>query len=279
MVWGACAYGSGYWGVGPPCTYTSSTSSNERCGAGGSAARAPCGPARGAKARPLSLPCTSPAANAHTLPPLSSSLPPSGRVEEPFNRCLQAADAEAAATEWDAICDGLRRVNACLIAMGKGVELEGPFFYGGNATAAEAATAPTLFRMLATLPAVRDLELVSACRELRLERLLTWLTAILERPDECCEVRALPPDVYVELARKMHVRFEGPPMPGGTAPRASFADCSSSGSLATVSCFLSSYLPGAPPAAFISEDPGFEPMSSGRSTIPDAPDVSSHFII
>ena len=80
------------------------------------------------------------------------------RVEDPFNRCLQAADAHAAAVEWESICNGLKRVNACLLNMSMSQGAASPtsfFFYGGGPTAAEAATAPTLFRMLALLPAVR----------------------------------------------------------------------------------------------------------------------------
>ena len=46
---------------------------------------------------------------------------------------------------------------------------------------------------------------------------------MLERPADCCDVAALPPNVYVALARKLHVRFEGPPSPSAFSPRASFS--------------------------------------------------------
>ena len=92
------------------------------------------------------------------------------------------------------------------------------------------------------LPAVRDLELVAACEELKLERLVKWLMQILERPADVCEVRALPPDVYVHLARKVHVKFEGPPTPSTLSPRASFTLGSSQRGREPSP--LSSFLPG-----------------------------------
>ena len=69
---------------------------------------------------------------------------------------------------------------------------------------------------------MRDLELLAACEELKLERLVKWLMQILERPADVCEVAALPPDVYVHMARKLLVTFEGPPTPSCFSPRASF---------------------------------------------------------
>ena len=67
-------------------------------------------------------------------------------------------------------------------------------------------------------PAVRDLQLVKECEELGLKRLVAWLTEILARPADVCDVAALPPHVYVKLARKMHVKYEGPPSPGHLQP-------------------------------------------------------------
>ena len=61
---------------------------------------------------------------------------------------------------------------------------------------------------------MRDLELVRACEELGLKRLVAWLTEVLARPADVCDVAALPAHVYVQLARKMHVKYEGPPSPG-----------------------------------------------------------------
>ena len=77
------------------------------------------------------------------------------------------------------------------------------------------------------LPAVRDLELVAACEDLKLDRLVTWITQVVDRPADVCEVAVLAPDVYVHLARKMHVRFEGPPTPNPLSPRTSI--CSDGG--------------------------------------------------
>ena len=52
---------------------------------------------------------------------------------------------------------------------------------------AEAACAPVLFRMLATLPVLRDLELVVACEVLGLDRVTTWIKEV--RPhDHTCAV-------------------------------------------------------------------------------------------
>ena len=44
---------------------------------------------------------------------------------------------------------------------------------------------------------------------------------LLARPADCCEVTALSPEVYVMLARKLHVRFEGQPFSRFSTPRAS----------------------------------------------------------
>ena len=99
---------------------------------------------------------------------------------------------------------------------------DGPFFLGGEPSLAEAATAPALFRMVSTLPVLRDLELVTACEEMDLTRLVAWLREILDRPQDVCDVAALPAHVYVALARKLHVRYEGPPTPSAFSPRASF---------------------------------------------------------
>ena len=92
---------------------------------------------------------------------------------------------------------------------------------------------------------MRDLELLAACEELKLERLVKWLMQILERPADVCEVAALPPDVYVHMARKLLVTFEGPPTPSCFSPRASFnlGHRSSTGPLA-------SFLPAPNPGMF-----------------------------
>ena len=66
---------------------------------------------------------------------------------------------------------------------------------------------------------MRDLELVRACEELGLKRLVAWLTEVLARPADVCDVAALPAHVYVQLARKMHVKYEGPPSPGPSGLR------------------------------------------------------------
>ena len=132
------------------------------------------------------------------------------QVEAPYTRLLQATDAAEAAVQWESVCIGLKALNAYMLEC---ASTEGPFFLGGEPSLAEASTAPALYRMVATLPVVRDLELVRACEELKLGRLVQWLTVVLERPADCCDVVTLPPHVYVALARKLHVRYEGPPSP------------------------------------------------------------------
>ena len=136
-----------------------------------------------------------------------------------YTHLLSAADADAAGREWDAFCVGLRELNDYLERQGSA---DGPFFLGGEPSLAEAATAPALFRMVSTLPVLRDLELVTACEEMDLTRLVAWLREILDRPQDVCDVAALPAHVYVALARKLHVRYEGPPTPSAFSPRASF---------------------------------------------------------
>ena len=61
------------------------------------------------------------------------------------------------------------------------------------------------------LPTVRDLQLVSASDDMGLTRLVAWLTEVLSKPTDVCDVAALPAHVYLQLARKMHVKYEGPP--------------------------------------------------------------------
>ena len=139
-------------------------------------------------------------------------------MEEPYTRLLQARDAATAGTEWDNVCFGLRNLDAYML---EHASKDGPFFRGGEPSLAEAATAPALFRMVATLPALRNLELVGACEEMELSRLTPWLAEVLDRPADCCDVQPLPAHVYVHLARKLHVRYEGPPTPSNFSPRAS----------------------------------------------------------
>ena len=76
-------------------------------------------------------------------------------------------------------------------------------------------------------PTLRDLQLVKACDDMGLTRLVAWLREVLSRPTDVCDVAALPTHVYLQLARKMHVKYEGPPSattsastsPGPSVPR------------------------------------------------------------
>ena len=69
-------------------------------------------------------------------------------MERPYQRLLQAADADEAGEEWAAFCLGLQSLDAFLARHGS---LEGPYFMGREPSLAEAATAPSLFRMVATV--------------------------------------------------------------------------------------------------------------------------------
>ena len=134
------------------------------------------------------------------------------------------------------VCAGLAALNEAL----KFSSPRGPFFLGDEPSLAEAVTAPALFRMAATLRGVRDLDLVLACEELHLNRVAAWISEVLARPQDCCDVVVLPPAEYVHLACRLHVRFVGPPSPGvqrpraaprdGPAPPLSLDDCGVSGS-------------------------------------------------
>ena len=70
------------------------------------------------------------------------------QVERPYQRLLQAASADAAGEEWTAFCLGLQNLDVFLARHGS---LEGPYFLGREPSLAEAATAPSLFRMVATV--------------------------------------------------------------------------------------------------------------------------------
>ena len=69
-------------------------------------------------------------------------------MERPYQRLLQAADADAAGVEWTACVLGLQNLDAYLESYGS---KEGAYFLGKSSSLAEAATAPSLFRMVATL--------------------------------------------------------------------------------------------------------------------------------
>ena len=137
------------------------------------------------------------------------------RLELFFVRLLEAPDAAVAGVEWASFRVGLRELDAYLAAHGtKG----GPYVLGREPSLAEAVTAPALFRMTCCLSALRGLQLQAECEALGLPRLLSWLTEVLDRPALCCDVVALPPQDYVQMARKLHVRYEGPPLPPSPPP-------------------------------------------------------------
>ena len=106
--------------------------------------------------------CSDALEGAYTFPacllsPHSPSLPPLSRavgVEAPYTLLLRARNAVEAGQEWDSVCEGLTRLEDHLRLTASG----GPFFLGKEPSLAEAATAPALFRMIATLVsgALRD---------------------------------------------------------------------------------------------------------------------------
>ena len=139
-------------------------------------------------------------------------------TEQRYTRLLRASNGDAAGVAWDAFCLGLREMEEYLAA---NAAAAGPFLLGSEPGLAEASIAPALFRMVATLPALRGVELLPACEEMGLERLAAWLAVVLARPADVCDVATLPSHVYVALARKLHVTYEGPPTPSAFSPAAS----------------------------------------------------------
>ena len=135
-------------------------------------------------------------------------------LEAPYTRLLAAPDADAAAREWDACCTGLRSLDAYLRQHAPASTTTGtctdaaPLFLGEAPSLAEAFTAPVLFRMVANMAAVRDLELTSACRELGLSRLAAWILGVLSRAAECCEVAALSPEERAAQLAAAHAALD-----------------------------------------------------------------------
>ena len=94
----------------------------------------------------------------------------------------------------------------------------GPYVLGRVPARPEHAAAPVVVRMLATLPAIRSLDLIAAARTLGLGRLAAWLDAVGADPARCCEVDVTP-TYCIEMARKMYVSFDGPVPPPSVDPR------------------------------------------------------------
>lgn len=131
-------------------------------------------------------------------------------VERPYNRLLAAPNADDAATAWRAVCDGLRLLNAFMER--EPCENTGAYVLcGGGPSLAEAATSPSLYRMSATLAAVRGLDLLKEAEGMGVASVARWMAHVLSHPGECCDVAELPSDVYVHLARRIVVTYDGPP--------------------------------------------------------------------
>jgi len=131
-------------------------------------------------------------------------------VEHAYATLLAAPDADAAASAWGAVCIGLRTLEVVMMAWPEAGP--SPYVLGGEGPSlAEATAAPTLYRMNATLPAVRGLDLLRACASLGLTRTARWITHVLANAGACCDVAELPSDVYIALARRLSVTYDGPP--------------------------------------------------------------------
>ena len=129
-------------------------------------------------------------------------------LEAPYLRLLRAPSAAEAAIAYEAFRGGLRKLNEFLDASNG----TGPFFLGSEPSYAEAATAPSLFRMAACLRDVRGIDVAAACSAMRLTRLAAWAAEVLARPAACCSTSELAACV-VQMARKLHVTYSGPPAP------------------------------------------------------------------
>ena len=129
-------------------------------------------------------------------------------AEDAYIQLLEASDAQAAAEAWEAMRDGLAALDADLRSH---AHPSGPYFKGAAPCLAEAATAPSLRRMRATMPAVRGLHLVSTCEGMGLERAARWIDHVLSHPVACCDVAILTDDQHVRLARRILVTYDGPP--------------------------------------------------------------------
>ena len=109
---------------------------------------------------------------------------------------------------------------------------------------------------------------MSACEELGLTRLVEWLIEVLERPADVCDVAALPSHVYVALARKLHVRYEGPPTPSAFSPCPSFDHRGDTPYMSKRTSFGSAHISGAGARSVGASSMGPE-FSSERSLGPD----------
>ena len=73
-------------------------------------------------------------------------------VEAPYTLLLKAPNPEKATSNWDACCSGLKELDDYLKLHGaEQTAAAGAFFLGDEPCMVEAATAPSLFRMIANL--------------------------------------------------------------------------------------------------------------------------------
>ena len=77
---------------------------------------------------------------------------------------------------------------------------DGPFFLGCEPSLAEALTVPTVFRIAVALPALVQVELLPFCAARRLGRLAMWLSEVMARPSDCCELEDLPAELFERRA-------------------------------------------------------------------------------
>lgn len=101
-------------------------------------------------------------------------------VTSAFFTLFRADTAEAVAAGREKLADGLTALNTCLCMHGN--EEGGAYFLGGQFSLADVSTVPFLQRMLVCLPEYRGIDVRELMHEKKLDRLVKWAEAVLERP-------------------------------------------------------------------------------------------------
>ena len=125
------------------------------------------------------------------------------QVELPYTSLLEALNEGEISRQREALQKGFEAMDAY---MRENASQAGPFFSGVTPGIAETTIAPCVFRMCATLPAIRHMDAVRLCKDRGAERVLAWMEGVLENPTECCDV--LPAEVYIHHARRLYVTYE-----------------------------------------------------------------------
>lgn len=101
-------------------------------------------------------------------------------VTSAFFALFRADTAEAVAAGREKLVAGLNALDACLRMHGS--EEGGAFFLGDQFSLADVSTVPFLQRLLVCLPVYRGIDVWELMRENKLDRLVKWAEAVLERP-------------------------------------------------------------------------------------------------